>query len=502
MPTLTTRHLWLGLPIFIAVLKGFIFPLPLLDFWWHLKMGHVILETGSIPRTDIFSFTAAGKPFIVQNWLAEVVLSLVYKAGGLPLLVFFNTLLLIAILLPVYYLCRKATSLQWPAIFSASLVSICMLGNLRPQVFSFLLFSLFYLLLDDFRRQRRDRLWLLPILMVVWVNVHGGFVLGIILCACYLVSGLTQIFSHNRFKSGMSGIQISRLAVCLPVCLLSTLLNPETFRIYQYLVTVLRDPSSQQYVYEWQSPHIGTVQGVFLFFLPFSIVTVALIIRRRKIELADISIYLVFSFLGLSAIRYSVYFLILAAPMISRYLPAKDRADADIPSENAASRQSFWLKKGRNPAFFNFAIAAAALIIVVMQSPWVQSRYFHNSLLEPKTPVGVMDFIEQHSLQGNIAHPQIYGDYFIWRLWPKQRSFFDGRVHLFGKSFFLDYQNIFNGSNWEALCVKYGIRYILINKDDATGAQNDLINSARSSPTWSPIYEDSICIFFKKRRAE
>src|SRR5688572_19513886 len=83
--TLTIDHLWLGIPIFVLLWKTFLFPLPVLDFWWHLKVGEVIATTGSIPNVDAFSFTAAGKPFILQNWLAELTYYLLYRLGDFPL---------------------------------------------------------------------------------------------------------------------------------------------------------------------------------------------------------------------------------------------------------------------------------------------------------------------------------------------------------------------------------------------------------------------------------
>src|SRR5262245_30240876 len=70
---LTIEHLWLGLPVFVLIWKTFLFPVPVLDFWWHLEMGKVIAAGRSIPVTDLFSFTAAGKPFIAQNWLTELI---------------------------------------------------------------------------------------------------------------------------------------------------------------------------------------------------------------------------------------------------------------------------------------------------------------------------------------------------------------------------------------------------------------------------------------------
>src|SRR5262245_40301687 len=84
---LTIDHLWLGLPVFALLYKLFSVPLSVLDFWWHLKIGQIIATTGSIPRIDLFSFTAAGKPFVVQNWLAEVIFYATYAFGGFPLIV-------------------------------------------------------------------------------------------------------------------------------------------------------------------------------------------------------------------------------------------------------------------------------------------------------------------------------------------------------------------------------------------------------------------------------
>ena len=91
---LTREHLWLGLPVFVLLWKNFLFPIPVLDFWWHLKVGEVIAATRSIPRIDQFSFTAAGKPFIVQNWLADLSYYGMYRLGGLSLIAFVNTLIL------------------------------------------------------------------------------------------------------------------------------------------------------------------------------------------------------------------------------------------------------------------------------------------------------------------------------------------------------------------------------------------------------------------------
>jgi len=464
-------------------------------------MGEIILKTGSIPRVDIFSFVAAGKEFIVQNWLSEIILYLVYRMGGFPLLVFLNTLLLVAALLPVYYLCRKASERFWPSIFSAVLITVCMPCNLRPQVFSFILFSIYYWILEDYRFQRRDRLWLLPVLMIFWVNLHGAFVMGLVLAAVYLFSWFVPAAFDRLDDAKFDKNQFTRLTIILALCVLATLANPEVGRIYRYVWTVLRDPSSQQLVVEWQPPRIGSIQGVFLFYLPFLVGTITLILTRRRVNRVDLALYLLFSILGFSASRNSVYFLLVLAPIISRYIPMAAKTVADLsnpPQFVPIDQQQPHPIPARHYAFVNALLAFAAFALVGIHSPWIQSRFYGKSLIDPQTPVGAMNYIEHESLTGNILHPQIYGDYLIWRLWPKQRSFFDGRVHLFGEAFVRDYQRMLDDPCRQDLLEKYQIRYMLLSKEE-DGRGNGVVQIARSSQLWMKVYEDSNSIMFERR---
>lgn len=493
---LTPRHLLLGAPVYLLILKGFIFPLPLLDFWWHLKMGQLILSSGSIPRTDLFSFTAAGETFVVQNWLSEIILFLIYKLGHFPLLIFFNTLLLVASLIPIYYLCRKSSCRFWPPLFAATLVSICMFGNLRPQNFSFLFFALFYLLLENYRFKRHDRLWLLPVLMVLWVNIHGGFVLGLILIGLYLaptfISKLLFNIHEKMFDRKLASIQI--------LCIMATFANPEGIKIYQYIYTVLRDPSSQQFVIEWLPPTINNAQGIFLFFLPFFVATFILILVRRRIDPIDLYIYFLFSFFGFSASRNSIYFLLAIAPIVARYMPSGQSSESKPGLEPGQPSPSSPNTRQPNQAgILNLIIACAALIGVIIHSPWIQSSVYNKSLLEANTPVSAMDFIDEHSLEGNIFHPQIFGDYLIWRLWPKQHSFLDGRVHLFGESFIKYYQRILRDSNWQELLKKYEIRYLLLCKEGKGASPENMISTARASSSWTIRHEDKVSVLFERQ---
>jgi hypothetical protein len=496
---ITLDHLWLGIPFFIVILKGFRYPLPTLDFWWHLKMGEIIAKTHSIPGVDIFSFTAAGKPFVVQNWLAEVIYYLTLRLGGLPALIFLNSILLAIALVPVFLLCREATSRTRLAAFCALLGCFALFPNARPQVFSVCLFSIFYWILEGYRFRRRNCIWLLPLLTVLWVNLHGAFVVGIGLAALYLLSETCRRMLNPRKEDVLSTRELINLAVALLACIIATLVNPETYKIYEYIRTVLADKASQQLVMEWQPPRIDSIFISKYFFGLFYLGILGLIFTRRNKNATDIAVFLCFSIFGQMALRNTIWFAILIGPLLARYLAEIETG----PIIERIKRKSSILgggKKSSSPKYrLNLALAFIAAAMLIVYSPWVAPSLYKTHLIDPQTPVKAIDYIEQHSLSGHIFHPQVYGDYLIWRLYPKQKSYFDGRVHLFGEDFINDSLRAFYDSGWESKVARYGIQYLMLSKDPGEEGCKALIEKARASKNWEILFEDDISVLFGKK---
>jgi len=499
---LTIEHLWLGLPVFVIIWKSFVFPVPLLDFWWHLKAGEIIVASRSIPQTDLFSFTALGKTFILGNWLAEIAYYLIYRHGGLAFLIFVNAILLAGATIVLVRLCWECSGSARLAALTGLIAACSFPVSLRSQVFSFLFMSVYYLILDGYPAKRRKLIWGLPLLMMIWVNLHGAFVLGLALVGLFL--GLEAIQSYAGCPS-MPKRNLWMLGLVLILCCLATLANPVSYRIYSYIDAVMRDPSSQNLVLEWQPPRIDAAKGWVLFYGIFYLLLVTLIFAGRRPGLKDLGLFLCFSLLGMKASRNGVWFAIIATPILARYIATIDfssmtafmqKDDRKRPVDQSCMRDSSAVPKTQLYGL-NLLIACASLAILALVSPWIRPNLYKTSLLDPRTPVKAMDYIERNRLAGNIMHPQIYGDYLIWRLWPLQHSFFDGRVHLFGESFVKNYSRIFADSEWEELLKPYRIRYLLLNKDGNHESSLRLINAARSSPHWVLLYEDGLSILFE-----
>ena len=113
-----------------------------------------------------------------------------------------------------------------------------------------------------------------------------------------------------------------------------------------------------------------------------------------------------------------------------------------------------------------------------------------------------MEYIGQHRINGNIFHPQIFGDYLIWRLWPQQKSFFDGRVHIFGLDFVQKYLSIYHDSQWEDALKNWNIQYVLLSTLPTEKDSLDMIATVKQSPHWKKLYEDDVSVLFERKVLE
>jgi hypothetical protein len=508
-PRVRIEHIWLSLPILLVAGFGFLLKLRLVDFWWHLKAGEIIVTTRSLPRTDLFSFTSVGKLFILQNWLVEILYYAMYRVGGLQLIVFFNAALLVLALLPIYALCREATTSLRLSVLAALLPAVALLyfGSVRSQVFSFVLFGVYYWVLSGYRNRRRDWLFALPVLMVLWINLHGAFVLGLGLIGIFLITEAARRFLQGPTTEVLSVRELGKLALVLALTAVATLANPETYKIYAYVRTVAGTAYSRSQILEWQIPRVDDLEGILLFYGPFFITLAVLLFSRRKPDITEFVLFLAFAVFGLMAVRNAVWFVLISAPILARYLPCIDWMDFLGPLRRFGRVGSVegWVarrKKAEAPIRYrlNRQIAVLMVTIVVLVSPWVYPHLgnpaFGSTLWEKDTPVAAMDYIQEQRLQGNIFHPQIYGDYLIWRLWPQQRSFIDGRVHLFDDAVIQNYRLVFRDSHWADHLAQYDIKYLLLSKGEDDNRM--MIDSARGSVGWRAIYEDDQSVLFER----
>ena len=420
------------------------------------------------------------------------------------MLVLLGTVITLAGFLMMYALCLDATRNARIVALVGFIAALGNYGFLRPQTYSFLLFAAFYLVLEPYRQHRRDWLWLLPVLMVLWVNLHGAFVMGLGLIAIYLVGeGCRRVLNPSR-TDALSWVEIRKVFVVLILCVLATLLNPEGTGIFDYVRTVVTDAGSQQLVAEWQPPSVTDFLGFLLFYCPFFLALLTFIYARVKPDLTEVLLFFGFALAGLMSIRNGAWFSTITYPLLARYIPLVDLGGLMPLRRYKVINQLFEpaprLSEKESPVYskINFVMLAAAVVVLVTQSPWVRPALTNASLVAEQTPVGAAAFISEKGLTGRIFHPQIFGDYLIWRLWPQQRSFIDGRVHLFNVDFLKEYKKAIEDPLSTDVIERWNIQYVLLSKlpGDESGKA---LKSVEDSGAWTRIYEDRISVLYEKR---
>ncbi|MCB9007111.1 MAG: hypothetical protein H6656_07080 [Ardenticatenaceae bacterium] len=162
------------------------------DMWWHLRTGEYILQHG-IPAQDVFTFTVPQHAWVTHEWLSQLIMWLVYLAGGLPGLILFFAALIALTFWLLYLACAGRPYLAAFIVLLSAITSAIVWGA-RPQIFNLLLTAVFVLIIErvkDGRWQVRT-LWWLPLLTLVWANLHSGYLLGIVLLGTYAVGDLAQ----------------------------------------------------------------------------------------------------------------------------------------------------------------------------------------------------------------------------------------------------------------------------------------------------------------------
>src|SRR5689334_169589 len=239
------------------------------DFWFHLKTGEYFFASGGVPRTELYSFTFHGIPWVAHGWLSGVLFYAVWSAAGLkPLIFLFAVLTAIAFWIAF----RRANSHPFLAAFAVLIGVWTCLPNIgvRPRVFTILFSSIYLALLGRLARGVRERwIWLLVPLTALWANLHGGFFIGLGLIGLTGVGLVLDRWAGVLEESESFRARFRTLVLVFVGCALAVLLNPYGVRLYTAPIAVLRSSVFQNLVNDWLSPnfHLDSARPLLLLIL-------------------------------------------------------------------------------------------------------------------------------------------------------------------------------------------------------------------------------------------
>ncbi len=471
------------------------------DVWWHLRTGQLILDQG-IPTRDVYSFTALGRPWLVQEWLTEIVMQAVKSVFGYGVLSLLFGFLQAMGTLVVYLLLRQRGAGRLVALLLLMLYVAFAAPSwgVRPQVLIAIFLGGFYLILlrykDDPSRVRL--LWLLPPLMVLWTNMHASYFMGIALIGVVIVGELANNFLYRPARPA----PLRPLFLSLAACLLATLLNPYFIELWAYPLTYALNGTSNpllRYTQEWQSPDFHQPTNL-LFGLSLVLLALVGVARpvgsteratwriafTRRVDFTDGLILTLFTLLALQAVRLVPIYGVMALPVLANGLahtwPALSRS-----TDNAPSR----IESRLNTALGVVGIIAIAFLLARLPQAQTGS--------EPRTDTSVTypaqgaDYISRLGPDVRLYNNFAWGGYLIYRLYPQHLVFIDGRADMYREGVFDDFITVQNvASPWRQVLARYGVNLVIISPG------SPLDNVLAHEPGWAVASKDSVSVIYRK----
>ena len=474
------------------------------DTGWHIRAGEWIIANGKVPSVDFFSYSRPGEPWFAWEWLADIVLAGLNAAGGLRAVALFGIVILAVTITLLFHLVRRKSNVVvaiMVTIVASAASSIHWLA--RPHLFTLLFLVLFYGALERVREGRTriagiPYLVLLPVVTVLWTNLHGGFIAGIVMVGAYGMGELLQlVFSERRPGRRDARRRAYEYLLCAAACLAASLINPYFYHLHVHMAAYLRNPWNGQHIMEFFSPSFHHPNALFLEAM-LVLAAAAAYSASAKGRFIEPLLICVWAHGALLAARNIPIFMIVAAPpvaaLIHEWLMAAPEWRVAGWLRSAVARfNRLASETGETEAVGRWHLTSIAGVVVVAALMWAPNppKNFRAEFDPDRYPAAAVDKL-RHDREARIFTNDEWGDYLIWKLYPTHKVFIDGRSDFYGNAFeekFADVLNVKHG--WAATLDQFGVDTILMPPDAP------LSGALKESARWRVVYDDGIAVVFR-----
>ncbi|KAB0668552.1 hypothetical protein F6V30_15745 [Oryzomonas sagensis] len=463
------------------------------DTGYHVRAGELMLKSGTILHLDPFSYIWPQLPWTAHEWLAEIIMALCHHVAGLPGVVLLFSLVIAVTNLLFFRMLRDrgAGILLSSAVLLLFIAAAKVHWLARPHIFSLFFMISWYIALEKLQDGERIRAWLLPASMVLWVNLHGGYIVGIFLICLYLAGNLSLSFIDRSAWDAWARQRVAILLKILGGSLVAALLNPLGYKIFLFPFQLAMDKTLMDSVQEFLSPNFHEPQ--MLKYLLFIMVAV-LVASRRRMPPVHLILILFFLNMALYSVRYTPLFAMVFLPIITRHLDTDDlercfpritrffrRREATVASVDALARGGLW------PVLVTLAVT---FFIV---SGKISYRF------DPTIkPVAALEFLKRERVTGNVFNNDEFGDVTIYMLADRYKVFIDGRLDMYHSAGILkEYFKVTTlQPGWEAVLNKYAVGWFFFDTNSV------LARFLQAMPGWKLIYSDKVASIFVKNSPE
>lgn len=454
------------------------------DLAAHLRVGETILRLRHIPAHSLASYTAAAEPMISHGWLSEVLFALLFRVGGLSLLVAVTAIIIgLTHGLVAVFLRDRGVDPRWA--FTAALISLPLASThwlTRPHMFSILGALLTLFLLESSRPHRG--LFFFP-LFAVWANLHGGWLYGLLMIAAYIVGDLLEAWIAKEKGPSLARARSDGIALAVASC--ATVVNPYGLRVHAEVISAVTSPLLAANIGEYMPPNFQEV-GQLPFLIVLMLILGLLALSRDRMPLRWLILITMSLFFALRSARNIALFGVSGWPLValqaSRSWPRHRRAFPyfkEFARIDPSTRVGLW---------------AAPVALILLALGVSRGNVAGYSLLpdhfDPKTfPVAAVEMAKRSRLTGRIFEPWVWAGYIMYA-WPAARLHVDPLK--FSKQTIDSYRQIDEVKlNWKAELDRWNVATLVIDP------KSPLARTVAADSSWQLWYRDSTAAIFRRR---
>ncbi|MBI3448658.1 MAG: hypothetical protein HY049_07065 [Acidobacteria bacterium] len=459
------------------------------DIWLHLRTGSLILERGAVPRVEEYTYTRAGEAIVDHEWLSQIVFASAHAIAGLDGLTLLKALLFAATLAIVY---RASIESAGAGAGAAAAAALATLGAallvashlfIRPHLFTLLFAAVFAWILPRLAAAPTDLerwLWIasLAALQLLWANLHGGFVVGILLAGTFAAGDMV---ASRRARAPWLALP--------PLLAAASLVNPYGARIYA-LAASFGDPIFRELILEWKSPFadpfvLTPLFWIYALWLAATLAAAVWALRRRDFACALTAV--AFAALSITSRRHVSLLGVVTAPLLAR-------AGAALAARIGGRVLPAWR------AWIAVAlVAATALFTATVGVPWERAEWRRPGRgIGENIPVEALRFARDAGLTGRVMTSLSFGTYVTWAAWPSLATSIDSRLEVFGGPFLRAYRAGFETAEaFRDLEGRYPADLALLawQSESVSGA----VGFLSADPAWALVYFDDVAVLYVKR---
>lgn len=445
------------------------------DIGWHLRDAAQLLHTGHFIRTETWTFTVAGQPWINFEWMAELPYYFAYQWMGDLGLYFVMMLLMEAIIGGVYLLCRLRSG-SWNAAFLASVAAVLFATvSFAPRT---LLFGWLFLVIELgilwSLGKGRDYTAFLPLLFLLWINTHGSWFIGLVLMVLFFSAGWIEGQWGSLYAVRWTPPQKRKFLLVTVASFALLFVNPYGWRLVAYPLDVaFRQNETLHYVAEWGSLDFHTARAKVVLGI-YGLLALLQLVRRIRWNLQDLIFLAVAVYGGFTYIRFLFMAGILIAPLLAIHLSRGHRSSA-LPAKGER-----WVN--------GFAMAVL-LAFIALRIPTEQQL---RAGVAANYPEKALPYVRALAGKGNLFNDFKWGGYLEWNA-PQVKEFADTRVDIFVHEGILrDYLRATKGEDTDAILDKYRIQYVLLSRDAP------MVYLLEHEPDWKTMYQDDQAVVLER----